>query len=111
MRQLAALALLAGWLAPLAVPHRADDDPICVVGLTGEQTPGRVEAPAVSGGPDHCLVCHLARTFRSTLAVGERGALWLVPGQFVSGSPNLSRRGPDVDRLPARAPPASSFLL
>jgi hypothetical protein len=111
VRQLAALALVAGWLVPLAVPHGPGDDPICVVGLTGESTPGRVDAPAVSSGPEHCLVCHLARTFRSTLTGGDRVALWLVPGQLVPSSSNRSRRGPDVDRLAARAPPFSSFLL
>ena len=111
VRRLAAVVVLIGWMTPLAVPHKAGDDPVCVVGLSSEETPDRLSRPSVASTPEHCLVCHLARSFRSTLTGGERVALWLVAGQVVPAWSDESRRDHDVDQLPARTPPAFPVAL
>jgi mono/diheme cytochrome c family protein len=103
---LAAVLLLA-WLSPLAVPHAADDDLLCVPAGASPDAPA--QWAAVGGGdrqPHHCVICHSFRSFRSALADCGPAAVSLAAehGVYVLADP--SRRAPALDRLPARAPPA-----
>ena len=106
-RWVAALVLVTGWLAPIAVPHGADDDWACVArrGQAGE--PGsELSSPGTLQQPDHCLVCHAARSFRSAQPETGRVVVRLSSELFVEPSADGFRRKAADDRLPARAPPA-----
>jgi hypothetical protein len=102
-----AAVLLLVWLAPLAVPHAADDDLLCVPGASSPEAPAQLTA--VAGGdrqPHHCVICHSFRSFRSALADCGPAAVSLAAEHGVDASADATRRAPALDRLPARAPPA-----
>jgi mono/diheme cytochrome c family protein len=102
----AAVLLLAGWLVPLSVPHTADDDLLCVA---GDGVAGASQAWLMPGGivkhPGHCVICHAARTFRSSLTESGPVVTTLSTCQSVEALDRPARRPSTFDRLPARAPP------
>ena len=103
---LAALLLLA-WLAPLVVPHAADDDLLCAPLSASPDAPARVAAVnGVARQPHHCVICHSIRSFRTALADCGRAAVILTAEHGVDACADASHRLPAFDRLPARAPPA-----
>lgn len=108
-RWIAALVLVTGWLVPVAVPHGADDDWACVAtrGQAGEPA-SELSAPVALQQPDHCLVCHAARSFRSAQPETGRVVVRLSSEPFVDISADGFRRKAAHDRLPARAPPAET---
>jgi len=107
-RWLAALILVTGWVVPLALPHYADDDPICVAApSTDKADPGRVDKPGSVSQPDHCAVCHAARSFRSALHSAASGPVQRAAIGVVDLRIESPRRGPAFNRVPARAPPAT----
>jgi mono/diheme cytochrome c family protein len=102
-----AAVLLFVWLSPLAVPHAADDDLLCVP--AGASPDASAQWTADSGGdrqPHHCVICHSFRSFRSALADCGPAAVNLAAEHGVDALADASRRAPALDRLPARAPPA-----
>lgn len=107
LRWVAVLALVAGWVAPAALPHDRADDVLCLTDPSAGSAAGLVGA-SVEAGPEHCQVCHTARSFRTAFASAERVAIWLTAGGLVEPSAESSSRRPTVDRLPARAPPVLS---
>ena len=110
-RWLALLVLVTGWLVPLALPHAAGDDPICVPGLASEDVTDQIDVATTAQQPDHCIVCHTARSFRSALSGTARAAVWLTAGVLIDTPADSSRRGPIFGRLPARAPPVATTLV
>jgi mono/diheme cytochrome c family protein len=110
VRWLAALLLVTGWGVPLALPHYADDDAICAVArATDHADPGRIGKLNASSPPDHCAVCHAARTFRSVLRSAASAGVQLAVVGRVEPSFGAPRHALVFDRVPARAPPASEF--
>jgi hypothetical protein len=105
-RLLSALVLVAGWAVPLALPHYADDDPICVRAQTGKDDSGRFEEPKAASQPNHCAICHSARSFRSAVHTADRGGVQLAAIDGVVSPIRFPQRAPEFDRIPARAPPA-----
>jgi hypothetical protein len=105
---LAALLLVTGWGAPLAIPHSWGDDPICVLVQRGDSSDtSRIGGVVVSAAqPEHCVVCHTARSFRSAPTSGGRLSVATTTGLVLDTPAGYVRRAPAFDRLPARAPPA-----
>lgn len=108
---IAALVLVTGWLAPIAVPHAYDDDLACVAGPARDDQTPRLNASSAQQKPDHCLVCHAARSFRSAQPDTGRVAVRHSPELFVEAPADGVRRTAAYDRLPARAPPAHTRIL
>jgi len=107
LRWVAVLALVAGWVAPAAFPHDRGDDVLCLIDPAAGGAAGVVGGGAV-GGPEHCQVCHAARSFRTAFSGAAGVGIWLTAGQLVESFAESSGRRPTIDRLPARAPPVSS---
>ena len=106
-RWLAALVLVTGWVVPLAVPHYADDDPICFAPLSaGDTGSGRIDKPGAASQPGHCLVCHTARSFRSVLDSAAHGSVQLAAVGVLVTPAGLPQHTAVFDRGPARAPPS-----
>jgi hypothetical protein len=110
-RWIAALVLVTGWLVPLAVPHAADDDRACVVRPDDDGSTSQLSSPGASQQPDHCLVCHAARSFRSAQPETCRIVVRLSSESLVVTSGDDFRHKSSHDRLPARAPPAETQVV
>jgi hypothetical protein len=99
-----ALVLLASFWG---LSHRGGDD-ACLKGALQSHDGAQHAIGAPDGGaPDHCAVCHSIRTPKRP--AGSAGYLHsaLVQGSIVDAPETSSRREPALDKLPARAPPAS----
>jgi hypothetical protein len=107
---IAALVLLTGWVVPVAVPHAADDDRACVVRQEGAES-AQLGSAGAQQQPDHCLVCHAARSFRSAQHETGRIVVRLSSGLLIDTPADGFGRSSASDRLPARAPPAGTPLL
>jgi hypothetical protein len=98
--------LLLVWLFPLAVPHAADDDLLCLP-AAGAGDAGA--AWTTDGGgdrqPHHCVICHSIRSFRTVFADCGPACVGLTAEHAIDALADNSRRAPALDRLPARAPP------
>lgn len=107
---MAALVLVTCWLVPLAFPHDAGDDPLCVPELASKGT-DQIGGATNSRQPDHCVVCHTARSFRSAVNETARIPVWLTAGLLIDQPVEPFRRGPAFYRLPARAPPVTTVPI
>lgn len=107
LRWVAVLALVAGWVAPAALPHDRADDVLCLSDPLSQDAAGLV-GTNTEASPEHCQVCHTARSFRTAFNSAERAAIWLTAGQIVESPAESANRRPTIDRLPARAPPILS---
>lgn len=105
-RALAVLLLVTGWGAPLAFPHLADDDLLCLVDIASEGEPSRLKAAAAVASEDHCAICHTQRSFRAARLNSAQDCVVLASSRIVSPVLALGRSRPGFRRLPARAPPA-----
>ena len=103
--------LVTSWLVPLSFPHAAGDDPFCVPGSGSDATSDVVDGATNARQPDHCVVCHTARTFRSAFDETARIPIWLTAGLLVDLPVEPFRSGPTFYRLPARAPPVAPVLV
>jgi hypothetical protein len=107
LRASVALALLVtGWGLPLSRSHLADDDLLCTAGGgVAWGATARIDAAHPGRAPQHCVICHAARTFRSDLA----DATPIAIGLLRENAPAALARAPylrsSLGRLPARAPP------
>ena len=83
-RWVAAILLVAGWVVPLSIPHVGDDD-LCVSsdGSFGAAQ-ARISEPSAPSRPDHCLICHAARTFRTSPAEFRSVITALLPGHVLA---------------------------
>jgi mono/diheme cytochrome c family protein len=105
-RGIAIVLLVAGWAVPLAFPHAPTDDLLCLDGLTpGGSASARLNVATGRSAPDHCVICHTARTFRTSLAEASAVALGLAPGAVLALWVQVPTIGAAFDLLPARAPP------
>jgi hypothetical protein len=105
-RGIAIVLLAAGWAVPLAFPHAPTDDLLCLDGLTpGGSASARLNVATGRSAPDHCVICHAARTFRTSLAEASAVALGLAPGAVLALWVQVPTIGAAFDLLPARAPP------
>ena len=84
-RAFAVVLLICGWIAPLAMPHAGGDDAVCIP-ASGDASKSRVAETGVQKAPDHCAICHSARTFRTSVAQGGFLPLGLSPGDHRRGS-------------------------
>jgi hypothetical protein len=106
-RQAAIALLVLGWLCPLVLPHAADDDRLCLAAAMGSTGEGSRVGVAVSPQqPDHCAICHTARSLRTASLTDVGRANVLVPQRLVDAPIDVLLHTPAHDRLPARAPPA-----
>lgn len=92
---------------PLAVPHTAADDVLCVAGEgpAGAAT-ARITVADAEHQPGHCVICHAIRSFRTTLADSGPATVSLTAELAVEALLGSWHRAPAFDKLPARAPPA-----
>lgn len=102
-RVIAVLLLASFW----SLSHRDVDD-ACTTGVfeTHDESAHAFGA-ARDTTPDHCAVCHAARSPRRSFGPAAQLHAPRVPGTVVANSEAVSRRAPALDRLPARAPPAT----
>ena len=104
-RWVAILLLVTGWGIPLSLPHGSDDDLLCGLADAAAPLQSRFDEPTSQTPPDHCVVCHATRTFRSSIT-GDRPVITgLLPGHVLAVSGSQFSDASDVQRLPARAPP------
>jgi hypothetical protein len=92
------------------VLHRDASDP-CGAGNVESHDESRhaLEAASKSSEPDHCAVCHSVRSPRRPFGPAVHGRAPLVTWAVVDAPETAARRAPALDRIPARAPPASSI--
>jgi hypothetical protein len=103
-RWVAILVLVTGWAVPLALPHLANDD-LCEV--TDSSRPSQLKAWDGKSAPAHCVICHAARTFGSSLVEAKPVLIGLLPGNVLAVSRETFHDATSFDRLPARAPPSA----
>jgi hypothetical protein len=102
-RFLALLLLISFW----GLGHKAGDD-VCASDLpqAHDESQHAIGAPAGTVG-QHCAICHLVRTPRGPYGSITTVRIPLLDGGLVLTPEAVARRAPALDRLPARAPPAS----
>ena len=105
-RSLVALLLTAGWIAPLAFPHAADDDALCLSTDASGHDVERLVAGEARAAADHCAVCHLHRTVRGARVDARAATVGLAPGRLLIGSARFLPSSSHAATLPARAPPS-----
>jgi hypothetical protein len=103
-RWVAIVVLVAGWGVPLALPHLSNDD-LCDV--TDSSRPSQLKAWDGQRAPEHCVICHAARTFASSLAAGKPVLVGLLTGNVLVARHETFHDASTFHRLPARAPPVS----
>jgi hypothetical protein len=105
--RLVAMVLLVA-MTP-GVPHLALDDVACVPGGAGaSREHDETQHGLRAGGQeeqDHCAICHWTRLLRSPRADVAGGMAHVTPPSAVHGGPDTAHVAPDLDSLPARAPP------
>jgi Protein of unknown function (DUF2946) len=105
-RWVALFLLVAGWGVPLSFPHVSNDDLLCTAtDSSSGSTKERIDDAGTQPPPDHCVICHAARTFRTSVAETRPAPIELSPGQALASSVEAARIAFAVHRLPARAPP------
>ena len=108
-RWVAIVVLVAGWAVPLALPHLSNDDLLCVDG-TDSGRPAQLKVWDGKSAPAHCIICHAARTFRTSLVDGNPVFIGLLSENVLVAPRETFHDAANVDRLPARAPPAAFRL-
>jgi hypothetical protein len=101
-RTFALLLLVSFW----GLGHQAGDD-ICASDAPQAHDESKHTIGAATGvAAQHCAICHSIRTPRP---FGTVAHVWapLITGDLVHTSEAVAHRAPALDRLPARAPPAS----
>ncbi len=99
-----ALLLLISFLG---LGHKAGDD-ICASDLPQAHDESKHAIGAASGvDAQHCAICHSVRTPRRPFGSVAQVRAPLVDSGLVLTSEAVAHRAPALDRLPARAPPAS----
>jgi len=103
-----AVALLLLLLTIAGVPHFDAGDRACAPVLAGEHDESKhaFRAP-VAVEHDHCAICHWTRLPRSAFAPIPPFRSPLSVGVAMEPGSPFTHRAPALDRLPARAPPAS----
>lgn len=102
-RIIAVLLLASFW----GLAHRDVDD-ACASGVfEAHDESAHAFGAAKDTAPDHCAVCHAARSPRRSFAPAGEVHAPRLPGSVVVAPDVVSRRAPALDRLPARAPPAT----
>src|SRR5688500_11517296 len=100
----AVLLLVSMW----QLPHRAEDDAMCVPAAAEAHDESKHVFTSVADAshPEHCAVCHWLRSLNPVI---RTRSLNPVPAECASGPWMLvsrSLRDPGGDRIPARAPPS-----
>ena len=104
LSRVVALLLLASFWG---LGHRAGDD-VCASDVPQAHDESQHAIGAASGVDiQHCAVCHSVRASRGPFGTLDHGRAPLIDGGTVRASEAVGRRAPALDRLPARAPPAS----
>ena len=109
--RLVAMILLLS--AARGLPHLAQDDASCAQTDLGRDVRHDRAGQAMRAGSGllaadrHCAVCHFIRSLRSPLVVVDTGALQLAPPVLASSASSSSFSAPDLEHLPARAPPSA----
>jgi hypothetical protein len=101
-RWIAIVVLVAGWLVPVSLPHLSNDD-LCEVTDSGR--PSQLKAWDGKSAPAHCIICHAARTFSTSVAAARPVLVGLLPGNVLVVPRETFHNVVRFDRLPARAPP------
>ncbi len=104
-RLIAAVVLLASiW----QLPHRAEDDEICVPAATEAHDESKhIVVPAgAASHQDHCAICHWLRSIKPAFSAGPAAMLPVDSGRRLSDSTSDVPSDAGADRLPARAPPS-----
>lgn len=107
-RMVAAVILLTSlW----QLPHRAQDDEICVPAGAENHDESKhvVTAPTSAAHPDHCAVCHWVRWMKPVFTATASTAVPDRPGSLLAANAASFWPDPSDDRLPARAPPSRSL--
>jgi hypothetical protein len=106
-RGIALLLLVVGWAVPSIAQHPAEDDRLCLTtGWARDSGDEERFAAAATHQPDHCTICHAARSLRAACAPTGGAAAVLEPEHIAEPPAASSLHAPAYDRLPARAPPA-----
>jgi hypothetical protein len=102
------IVLLLLVAAAFGLPHGSADDAACSLpqGEQGEQ-PSPTVSPETALEHEHCAICHWTRSLRSPLVAVAGSDVPLAAGLMILPGIAAHRRSPDIDCLPARAPPAS----
>ncbi len=102
-RVVALLLLMSFW----GLGHKAGDD-ICASDLPQAHDESQHAIGAAGGtAAQHCAICHLVRTPRGPFGSLDNVSIPLLDRGLVVAPEAVARRAPALDRLPARAPPAS----
>ena len=102
-RVIAVLLLASFW----SLSHRDVDD-ACATGVfESHDESAHAFGAARDTTPDHCAVCHAARSPRRSFGPAGEVHAPRVPGTVVVAPDTVFRRAPARDNLPARAPPAT----
>jgi hypothetical protein len=104
-RVIAAVLLLTSlW----QLPHRAQDDEICVPAAAEAHDESKHVFTNVGAADhqDHCAICHWLRSLKPAFSSGHAVAAPTNPGRRLTASTFGVLRDPGADRLPARAPPS-----
>ena len=104
-RLIAAVVLLASmW----QLPHRAQDDEICVPAATEAHDESKHVFTAVADYDhrDHCAICHWLRTLKPAYSAGPVATTGADAGLRLAAPASSSLRDPGTGQLPARAPPS-----
>jgi hypothetical protein len=103
-RWLAIILLVVGWVVPLALPHLSNDDLLCA-DITESGRPAQLKAWGGERAPAHCVICHAARIFRSSLAEAKPVPIGLLSENVLVLPSESFHDASTFDRLAARAPP------
>jgi hypothetical protein len=83
-----------------------------LLALAHDEASHRLAAPLAdeAGHPNHCLVCHLARTFRPSPHINRHNAPDLASRAVIHVASVAAPRAVDATPISLRAPPASIAL-
>jgi hypothetical protein len=103
-RWVAIVVLVTGWVVPVLLPHLSNDDLLCA-DATDSGRPAQLKTWDGKTAPAHCIICHAARTFGTSLAEAKPVLIGLLPGSVLVNPHETFHDANRFDRLPARAPP------
>jgi hypothetical protein len=105
-RWVAIVVLVAAWVVPVSLPHLSNDDLLCA-DATGSGRPAQLKTWDGKSAPAHCVICHAARTFGTSLAEVKPAFIGLLPGSVLVVPRETFHDVTRFDSLPARAPPVA----